>query len=226
MPDASTRSSERVPYRPGHHEPRRVGAPTRGDIPPSGGRSAILDGTKCALRLPLEASPSPPPDDDPCARAEHDHSDRPDGLDLPCALAGFFIARAAPYDRLWLWTGTHDPKRLPAGRGPLAVRDRVGVAAAAAAASTWYEWLRAEDHDVSVLYGMEAHKSGARHAHALVATHGDFRYRRPGSLWYERFGFNRFEPVRSAEAAGRYTGKYVTKELGVIRLAFVGGKFE
>lgn len=227
--EVDTRNGRVVPSRSDHRPVRRAcsGADANGAAA-SSGPGPILDGTKSAPRvLSLDLPPSyPTPDADPCATGGHDHSDRPDGIDLPCALAGFFVRRAEPFDSLYLWTGTHDPKRLGAGRGPLAVRDRVGHAAALRAAEQWWDTLRAEDDGVSVLYGMEAHKSGARHAHALVATSAEFRYRGPSALWFERNGWNQFDPVRSAEAAGRYAGKYATKELGVIRLGLHGGVFK
>ena len=193
---------------------------------PSGSEWAvpILDGTKSAPRLAL-ADAYPASDGDPCEASGHDHSDRRGGVDVPCALAGWFVERA-PSDVVYLATLTHDPKRFAGtGRGPLALRDRVGHAGALSAAGEWYDALRYEDPAVSVLYGMEAHKSGARHAHALVSTTPDFRYRRPSALWFERYGYSLFERVRSAEAAGRYAGKYVTKELGVVRIALGGGDF-
>jgi hypothetical protein len=190
----------------------------------------ILDGRYCAPLTPsLGLDPAyPPPVDDPCAKAGHDHSDRRGGVDLPCSLAGFFLGRAGCLDTrsLWLVTNTHDPRRLAPGRGPLAVRDRVGHAAALRAAEGWYEHLRARDPEADVLYGLEAHKSGARHAHALVATGADFRFAPVAGWWFEHHGFSRWDPVRVPEAAGRYAGKYVTKELGVFRLAFDGGVFK
>lgn len=142
-------------------------------------------------------------------------------------LAGWFLGKAGGLDErsLYLVTNTHDPRRLAAGRGPLAVRDRVGRAAALLAADRWYEYLRDRDPLVDLLYGLEAHKSGARHAHALVATAPDFRFAPVAAWWFDHYGFSRWDAVRVPEAAGRYAGKYVTKELGVVRLAFDGGRF-
>jgi hypothetical protein len=227
--EAGKEARQHVPYRSGHHDPLRVGAPTGGDrgAPPGLAAEAILDGTKYAPgSLLLELHPSyPTPDADPCEAADHDHRDRPGGVDLPCALAGFFLRRAGPPGSLWLVTNTHDPKRLAPGRGPLAVRDRVGHAAALRAADEWYDHVRADAPEVDVLYGLELHKSGARHAHALVAAPADFRFARTARWWFDRHGYSRWDAVRSAEAAGRYAGKYVTKELGAFRLAFDGGRF-
>lgn len=75
-----------------------------------------------------------------------------------------------------------------------------------------------------MLVGVELHKSGARHAHSLIAGVPDgFRFEPISRWWFERYGFNLWEPVKVPEAAAKYAGKYVMKELGVFRIAFGGG---
>jgi hypothetical protein len=77
-----------------------------------------------------------------------------------------------------------------------------------------------------VLVGVEAHKSGARHAHAAVVTPESFRFEWAAREWFERHGYNVWEGADRATAAARYAAKYVGKELGVYDLAFGGRDLE
>jgi hypothetical protein len=142
--------------------------------------------------------------------------------DLPLALADWFLDRADAAGRVWLWTGTFDPDRLRRGDRYAAPRDRVGHRAAVDALRAWHRTLTAYAPAADVLVGVEAHKSGARHAHAAVVTQPDFRFEWSAREWFDAHGYNVWERADRATAAARYAAKYVGKELGVWDAAFGG----
>lgn len=161
--------------------------------------SPILDGAKSALRT----APS-------------------GGIDLPLVLADWFLESADAAGKVWLWTGTFDPDRLARGDRFGALRDRVGRRGAIDALQDWHETVRAYAPNVDVLVGVEAHKSGARHAHAAVVTPQSFRFEWVARHWFDLHGFNVWEAADRATAAARYAAKYVGKDLGVYDAAFGG----
>ncbi len=178
------------------------------------GAPSVLDWGNCAQ------NPEPAPD--PCLTHGHDADDP------RCALAGWFLSRAARADRtLRLVTLTFDPAKLYRGADPRLPRTMVGRRAALDALGTWYETaLRAVAPDVDILAGLEAHKSGARHAHALLSLDQAARWRNAWRYWYEHHGASQGWKValRSDQAAAMYAAKYPTKELGAYGVSFGGGR--
>jgi hypothetical protein len=160
----------------------------------------ILDGAKSALH-----GPDGPPD-------------------LPLVLAEWFLGRADRTGDVWLWTGTFDPDRIRRGDRKQAPRDRVGHRGAVDALSRWHDQLLAYAPGADALVGVEAHKSGARHAHAAVVAPPEFRFQWVAQAWYEANGYNVWERADWASGAARYAAKYVGKELGVYDVAFAGGR--
>jgi hypothetical protein len=103
----------------------------------------------------------------------------------------------------------------------------IGHAAAARALDQFWRFgLRAVVPDADILVGLEMHKTGARHAHALIGMPGDVRWFRAWQFWYERYGASQGWKValRSNEAAAMYAAKYPAKELGVYGVAYGGGR--
>lgn len=142
------------------------------------------------------------------------------------AVAEWYLSRTEPKDALYLVTLTFDPRRMnpPApGRQP---RDYVGRRGAIDAIQSHHRVVRAYAPTVDVLAGLEAHKSGARHAHELVAVPPGYRWKYAQADWFARFGFVRWDRVERPEAAGKYAAKYAAKELGVWGVAFDGGDLE
>jgi hypothetical protein len=188
--------------RTGSRPSRKVNAPVRGITPGSEAgspqTSPILDGAKSAL-----------------------HTVGGKRTDLPLALADWFLGRADPTGDVWLWTGTFDPSRLRStpGRPPL---DRVGHRGAIDALNGWHQTLTAYAPTADVLVGVEAHKSGARHAHAAVVAQPGYRFEWSAREWFREHGYNVWERADRATAAARYAAKYVGKELGVYDVAFGG----
>jgi hypothetical protein len=119
-----------------------------------------------------------------------------------------------------------DSPEAGSGRGPAALRDRMGHAGALSALDKLWPVIRSRAPAADCLTGLELHKSGARHAHSLVAGVPEgFRFESIAGWWFDHYGFNRWELVHVPEAAARYAGKYVAKELGAVRIAFGGGDF-
>lgn len=164
---------------------------------------------------------NPTPDPDPCAR--HNHPPDPH-----CALAGWYLTRAArPGRALRLVTLTFDPSKLAPGADPRLPRDMAGRAYALRALGDWYRYgLRAVAPDVDALVGLEMHKSGARHAHALIGMDERARWHRAWRAWYDRHGASQGWKVRlrSDQAAAMYAAKYPGKELGVYGVVYGGGR--
>jgi hypothetical protein len=188
-------------------------APDPPAVPAPADPGPVLDWANYALH--------PDPDPDPC-------STHPHAPDPHCALASWFLSRAARPDRaLRLVTLTFDPDRLYRGADPRLPRTMVGRRAALDALGDWYATgLRAVAPDVDVLAGLEAHKSGARHAHALVGMDSGARWRNAWRYWFERYGASQGWKVelRSDQAAAMYAAKYPAKELGVYGVAYAGGR--
>jgi len=72
---------------------------------------------------------------------------------------------------------------------------------------------RGQDQPVYVL-GIEPHKSGRLHAHALVrfpACFGDVRFSYAAKLWFKWHGGSKFELPRTVEDVASYCSKYITK---------------
>lgn len=91
----------------------------------------------------------------------------------------------------------------------------------------WYEHgLRAVAPDVDVLAGLEMHKSGARHAHALIGMAADARWYNAWRYWFDRHGASQGwkEQLHSSQAAAMYAAKYPAKELGVYGVSYAGGR--
>jgi len=88
----------------------------------------------------------------------------------------------------------------------------------------WYQGVQVAAPGASVLAGLEAHKSGARHVHGLVVADW-LAWERVAGWWFDRYGYNVWEQVESPLAAARYAGKYVTKELGRFWIGLHGGRF-
>jgi len=205
---------------PGAGEAGSVGGSSRTadstvlDTAVKGAQTTFLDGAKSAPRT-LDA--------DPCQA--HDHP----SPDIPCALGGWFLSRSdAQQSAVRLVTLTFDPRRLASHR-PGAPRDFVGIAAARTAFGRWYrEGLIAADPAGSVLLGLEAHKSGARHGHALIVTARDTRWEGMARYWFQHYGASQGfdELVRVEDASARYAAKYAGKELGVYGVAFGGGRLD
>jgi hypothetical protein len=143
-------------------------------------------------------------------------------------MGGWFVGWADATNGLQLVTSTFDPDRLGGNRSrPLDARshDRAGHRLALDSMAWWYGLLRERAPQADVLAGVELHKSGARHWHALVGGLPDgFRWKDVWAEWYARYGAQRWDEVRAPEAAGRYAAKYTVKELGEWRVARHGGR--
>jgi hypothetical protein len=202
-----------VPFRKTGPRPDRGITPGALDVPAPADTGPVLDWGNYAQH--------PDPDPDPCKG----HSHPPDPH---CALASWFLSRTArPGRTLRLVTLTFDPARLYRGADPRLPRTMVGRRAALDALGDWYSTaLRSVAPDVDVLAGLEAHKSGARHAHALVAMADTARWRNAWRYWFERYGASQGwkERLRSDQAAAMYAAKYPAKELGVYGVAYGGGR--
>jgi hypothetical protein len=98
----------------------------------------------------------------------------------------------------------------------------VGHRGAIDALDGWHRNLTAYAPTADVLVGVEAHKSGARHAHAAVVAQPGFRYQWAARAWFVAHGYNVWERADRATAAAKYAAKYVGKELGVYDAAFGG----
>src|ERR1700741_421143 len=137
-----------VPSRRQHRDPDRGLAPGVPVVPAPAdtghGAPSVLDWGNCAQ--------NPEPASDPCLTHGHD-SDEP-----RCALAGWFLSRAARADRtLGLVRLAVVPAKLYRGADPRLPRTMVGRRAALDALGTWYETaLRAVAPDVDILTGLEA----------------------------------------------------------------------
>ena len=72
---------------------------------------------------------------------------------------------------------------------------------------------RGQDQPVYVL-GIEPHRSGRLHAHALVrfpACFGEVRFAYAAKLWFKWHGGSKFELPRTTEDVASYCSKYITK---------------
>ena len=66
---------------------------------------------------------------------------------------------------------------------------------------------------LSWFYAIEQNPSrDGHHIHALIANPRELRRRAIWKAWFERYGRNRIEPVRSLDDVSCYCAKYVCKE--------------
>lgn len=82
-------------------------------------------------------------------------------------------------------------------------------------------WLREGGRRIgrpveAAVVGIEAHKSGWPHCHALVRLPGGLQYpdvQLLGQTWYERRGYAKLEAPKTQHDVCLYVSKYVTKDL-------------
>ena len=138
------------------------------------------------------------------------------------------LAFAEWIDRLAAWhlmvTITVDPNRrayVPPGtqRHGQRLRERLpgSMSTDVFARSVARRWRECEEllgRPLKAVTGVEYHRSGAPHAHAVVAVQGGVRsgdVARIGGVFFRALGYTQVDPVRDMGACTRYVSKYVTK---------------
>jgi len=67
--------------------------------------------------------------------------------------------------------------------------------------------------NISYFEGIEYHKCGGTHIHALLGRTNNLRYQELGQLWFKRYGYAYVEKYRPEQGARYYLNKYVAKNL-------------
>lgn len=117
-------------------------------------------------------------------------------------------------------TLTYDPERcrlVPGMRGD--VRSMPGLDVVRAHT---FKWLRSGPRAVgrpvvAGFVGLERHKSGWPHAHAVLKLAGGFQkgdLAGMGQSWFREHGYAKLEVPRSAGDVSAYVSKYVVKDIG------------
>jgi hypothetical protein len=74
------------------------------------------------------------------------------------------------------------------------------------------EFISAVAPDLSCFYAVEQNPSrDGHHVHALIGNTRELRRKAIWRAWFERYGRNRIEPIRSADDVAGYCAKYVCK---------------
>lgn len=87
-------------------------------------------------------------------------------------------------------------------------------ASCASAQRGFERWMRREAPDVSYFYALERNPSrDGFHVHSIWANTAGMYRKTLWERWFERFGRNKLEPIRSRIQVEEYLTKYVTKEV-------------
>jgi len=70
-----------------------------------------------------------------------------------------------------------------------------------------------QGRNISYFAGVEYHKNGGTHIHALLGRTSGCRYKDIGQLWFKRYGYAYVEQYRPALGARYYLTKYIAKDL-------------